>query len=447
MKAIIYTRQSVAKEDSISHELQESACRAHAKAKGYEVIRVETDPGISGLNLKKRKALARALDSVQKGEAKRIIVWRWSRLSRARAHQALLLSQVEEAGGQVESALEPMDTSAAGRFGRDVLLAMAAFESEQKAETWKQAHERRVEKKLPPHGREYFGYVKGREGYAVDPVKAPLLKEAYRMYTQDKVGFKTISGYLNENGCSTDAQAIRKTMDNPFATGRYRFRGEEHEGAHEAIISEAVWRAYQAARKDRADIAPRATASVHLMGGLGVCGECGAAMVKHTTRGRNYYYCTRARKGGNCKGVRANFDDVADKLILWFGKNFNALAAALPPDEVLAQAQETVANAEVARDTAKANISKLLERAVRMGLDDSVIDGTLKGFQAELAAAEEELNKALVIQGSYVPQEDDVMKLYTKWDTMTPYERKAVVGRAVAGVIVMDSERVLIVPK
>lgn len=75
-----------------------------------------------------------------------------------------------------------MDTSAAGRFGRDVLLAMAAFESEQKSETWKQAHSRRADLGPPTHGHKHFGYIKRRDGYDIDPQTAPLLKESYLKY-------------------------------------------------------------------------------------------------------------------------------------------------------------------------------------------------------------------------------------------------------------------------
>lgn len=460
MKAIIYTRQSVAREDSISHEIQENACRAYAKSKGYDVVRVETDPGISGLNLTKRKALARSLDSVNKGEAQRIIVWRWSRLSRSRAHQAKLLSDVETAGGQVESALEPMDSSAAGRFGRDVLLAMAAFESEQKAETWKQAHDRRIAAKLPPHGRQYYGYTKTKDGYEIDPVTAPLLKEAYRMYVQDKVGFKTISNFLNEHGTPAasgtymDAQKVRKTMDNPFATGRYRFGKDAEtkeeiirEGAHKPIITEGMWAAYQQARKDRSETAPRNTSNSHMLGGLAFCYSCGASMVRHTTRGRNYYYCSRARKGGKCEGVKGNWDLVGLELVKWMRQNYAALSASLPSDEVLAKAEEAVQNAEALRDRAKANINDLLSRAVRFNLDDATIEDSLKDFQAELAKAEEDLNQALIIQGNYVAPSTDLERVFRGWLTMTDFEKKAVVHRAVAGVIVLPDNVVRIVPR
>lgn len=453
MKAIIYTRQSVAKEDSISHEIQENACRAHAKAKGYTVLRVETDPGISGLNLTRRKALARTIEAVKSGEAQRVIVWRWSRLSRSRTHQAFLLSELETAGGQVESALEPMDSSAAGRFSRGVMLEMAAFESEQKAETWKQAHERRDALKLPPHGRQYFGYTKTKTGYEVDPATAPLLKEAYRMYTQDKVGFDTISRYLNAEAASSpsgtyiDAQSIRKTMDNPFSTGRYRFRGELKEGAHEAIITDGMWAAYQQARKDRSAVAPRATSNSHMLGGLAFCHLCGASMVRNTTRGTNYFYCSRQRKGGNCKGVSANWDRVGLELVKWMSKNYAAMASALPSDEVLAKAEEAVQNAEAARDRAKANINDLLTRAVRFNLSDATVEEPLKAFQAELAKAEEDLNQALIVQGSYVAPSSDLERVFKGWQTMDAFEKKAVVHRAVAKVIVHPENVVEIVPR
>lgn len=48
-RAVIYVRQSVARVDSISLELQESACREYARNRGYTVTHVCADCGVSGL--------------------------------------------------------------------------------------------------------------------------------------------------------------------------------------------------------------------------------------------------------------------------------------------------------------------------------------------------------------------------------------------------------------
>lgn len=37
-QAIIYARQSISREESISLELQESACRQYAEQHGYEIV-------------------------------------------------------------------------------------------------------------------------------------------------------------------------------------------------------------------------------------------------------------------------------------------------------------------------------------------------------------------------------------------------------------------------
>ncbi len=56
-RALIYVRQSVAREDSISLELQEKACRDHARTRGYAIVDVIADPGVSGLQFSRRPGI------------------------------------------------------------------------------------------------------------------------------------------------------------------------------------------------------------------------------------------------------------------------------------------------------------------------------------------------------------------------------------------------------
>lgn len=461
-RAIIYTRQSVAKEDTISHEIQENAGRAYAENKGYQVLRVETDPGISGLNLSRRKALARSLESIKDKEAEVLIVWRWSRLSRSRLHQAKLLSDVEEYGGRIESALEPMDSSAAGRFGRDVLLAMAAFESEQKSETWQQAHERRVIDKLPTHGHRYFGYTKTRSGYQKDPVTAPLLREAYALYIAGS-GYTKIAKYLNDAGALTvrgnswDKDMVRKMMNNNFCTGQFTYKrpkvdGEDqgHEtikGAHEAIISMGTWDTYRQKVADRPNTAPRHTASSWALAGLVFCGRCGNGMVKNRSGNNTYLFCSKRRKGGTCIGVTEHMDYVDQTFLTWFGTNAKRIAEAMPGEEVLVAAETAVRDAEALSRYAQENINRLLDRAVRLDLSDSVIAPALAGFKDDLATAEEELRKARVVLGEYTPPISDVDAVIRGLEGMDAAEFKAIVQKVLAGVVVLPNNLLLFVPR
>lgn len=412
-RAIIYTRQSVHREESISHELQEVACRQYAERKGYDVVRVETDPGISGLNLNKRKALARTLEGVKSGEAQVVLVWRWSRLSRNRLHFALLFSEIEEAGGRVESALEPADDTAAGRFSRGVLLEMAAFESEQKSESWKEAHASRLAKGLPPQGRQKFGYLKEGGAFVVDPATAPLVKEAYRRYLAG-VGFPSIaqwwtdSGALNPLGAQWDKQSVQRTLDNPFNAGLIRYKGVDRPGAHESLISEGEWAAYLKKRAERAKLAPRTKDSDWAFSGLVVCGKCGAAMVRNSTRGRVYVMCARHRRKGACTGMSAKYSRVNMAVYGWLNARKDAWAAALPPETEAQDAERAVLDARAALEKAEGAVSDLLRRAVVLGLSDAEVYEVLGELRAEVARAQESLAEALAAQATLTPAADVV---------------------------------------
>lgn len=130
-RAVIYVRQSTHKEESISLELQETACREYCIRMGYVVVEVIPDPGITGRTWIKRAGVQKAMACVENGDAEIIVLWRWSRLSRRRLHWAVATDRIETIGGRIESATEPVDTAtAAGKFARGMLGEVAAFESE-----------------------------------------------------------------------------------------------------------------------------------------------------------------------------------------------------------------------------------------------------------------------------------------------------------------------------
>ena len=171
MIADLYLRQSRARDDSISLEIQEAECRAHCARRGYDVGRVVVDEGVSGYrDWRERPNFGQLLD----GDAEVLVVYRWSRLSRRRLDQAQLIDTLERAGKRVESAVEPVDPSTAGgRLGRDQMLLIAAYESDVKSEQWKEALNRRSANGLPKNGLPRFGYVKDGKAFVPDPVTGP----------------------------------------------------------------------------------------------------------------------------------------------------------------------------------------------------------------------------------------------------------------------------------
>lgn len=288
-RAVLYLRQSVSREESISLELQETAGRAHAEQHGYDVVAVESDPGISGRTWS-RPAVQRVMAMIEAKEADVIVLWKWSRLSRSRLDWAVAADKVDNAGGRIESATEPLDVSTStGRLARGMLTEFAAFESERIGDTWKEAHARRVSQGRPANGKPRFGYTHTRDaGFVPDPVSGPILAEAYRRYTAGESFYslnhwfndgptKPVTGYGPQTNGLWSSRTLRRVMDNGFAAGYFIRHGERIRGTHEPLITPTEWDEYQVRREARR-ITRSGENSEYLLTSLVFCKLCGSGM-------------------------------------------------------------------------------------------------------------------------------------------------------------------------
>lgn len=304
-RAVIYLRQSSYREESISLELQEIACRDYCDRMGYSVTAVEADPGISGRTWK-RPAVQRVMAAIEARDADVVILWRWSRLSRSRKDWALAIDRADLAGGRIESATEPLDTAtASGRFARGVMTEYAAFQSEQIGEQWEEVRQRRLSLGLPASGRLPYGWRWDAGKVAPNPEQTPYVIEMYRRYLAGD-GAATIAAWLNTEGVPgpnggpwTRVRPLT-VLDSPIHAGLIPYRGKVHPGAHEAIIDRGTWDTYQAERAARRATGAKPRTYEHLLSALVHC-ECGARMhgKGSITGGRWYggYLCSDTLNG------------------------------------------------------------------------------------------------------------------------------------------------------
>ncbi|TDW30981.1 recombinase family protein [Cryobacterium psychrophilum] len=278
-RAILYLRQSTYREESISLELQETAGRDHCAKHGYVVVGVEADPGISGRTWK-RPAVVRVMDMIESKQADVVVLWRWSRLSRSRKDWALAVDRIEVAGGKIESATEPNDVSASGRFARGVMTELSAFESERIGEQWREVHVNRVSRGLPS-GRLPWGWSSHERGVAQNPEQAPAIPQLYDLYLSG-LGSRQLAAWLEQNGYRTyygkpswSHSTVTAILDSPFHSGQITYRGELFPGGHEGLITVKKFQQYQAMRVERAD--ERAPRISYLLSGLMKC-ACGGTM-------------------------------------------------------------------------------------------------------------------------------------------------------------------------
>lgn len=452
-RAILYKRQSTYREESISLELQEQADRDYCERHGYLVAHVIEDAGVSGLKWEKRPGIQEVLRLLRDGEADVVVVYRWSRLSRHRLHQALALDAIERAGARVESATEPFDTeTAAGGFGRDVLLAAAHYEAQLKGEQWREAHERRLAKGLPSRGGPRFGYVRAGDTYLPDPATGPLLAGMYADYL-DGTGFVTIAKRLNQAGVTTisggvwSSERVADVLDSGFGGGQLAIGKRRNityrPGAQQPVIDPDVWEAYREARDSRRGAPGSNRPPVYPLSGLLRCGDCGSSM--HATalgRETGYgYMCGRWAKTGQGRCVTVSRAKAERVVQQWLAVLAGEIEQSAAREEVRA-ARQLVARTD-ATDLRR-QILRLDGRMTKLtaGWTDGLVsDREYASTRDELAAQREVLverardaeAKSKTLQQPAGPV---VTALLESWDTSPPAALRDLLGVVIARVVV-----------
>jgi len=195
MKAVGYARVSTTQQadEGVSLEAQQARISAYCVAQGLELVHVFTDAGLSGKRADNRPALQQALDAVcETGGI--LVIYSLSRLSRSVADTLQIAEQLRDAGAELASLSERIDTSSAGgRMIFTMLSAFSAFERELTAERTSAALQF---KKLQGErtGTVPYGFSLAADGVQLVPV--PEQQQAIQLIQQ-----------LREAGCSYRAIA------------------------------------------------------------------------------------------------------------------------------------------------------------------------------------------------------------------------------------------------
>lgn len=119
----------------------------------------------------------------------------------------------EASGGRLESLTEPVGTTTStGRFTREMLAELTAFESERIGDTWRETHRRRQSLGLPHSGAPRLGYIYdvAAKSYSPDPDTAPVLRDLYRKYAGGE-GCEALADLLLSIGVTSPTTRTRWT--------------------------------------------------------------------------------------------------------------------------------------------------------------------------------------------------------------------------------------------
>lgn len=339
--AAIYARVSSDRQKEEQTIASQTAALIEFSRKGEYTVPDEwvfQDEGYSGATLV-RPGLERVRDLATEGQIENVLIYSPDRLSRKYAYQVLLIEEFARHGVEVVFIKSPRATTPEEQLMLQFQGMIAEYERAQIAERTRRGKRYRAKTGSlnvlsgAPYG---FRYVKKTEAsasyYEIIEQEAEVVRKVFELYTASGVSIGAISKNLNEHEIPTRKKTSRwerstvwGMLRNPAYKGlacfgkteiaprqritrplrqrggfsprgccnRERPRQEWIEIAVPAIISEETFALAEERLEQNKRFSTRRTIEPTLLQGMLVCGECGYAYYRTSTRtskGKIYYY-------------------------------------------------------------------------------------------------------------------------------------------------------------
>ncbi len=190
--AILYTRVSTAEQAASGYSLpqQADALRGVAKAEGYEIVEVVSDPGESGATLA-RPGLDHLRGLVRAGGVDAVLVQDRDRLAREPAYLYILREEFAERGTKIRAMnASSEEETPEGEFGLAVMDQIAKYERAKIRERTGRGRSQRAKQ-----GLVVFGGVRPNYGFRPDPART-----TYEVNKKEMVVVHRIFRHVAEGG-------------------------------------------------------------------------------------------------------------------------------------------------------------------------------------------------------------------------------------------------------
>ena len=269
----------------------------------WEFVKVYTDEGISGTNIKKREGFNNMIDDALAGKIDLIVTKSVSRFARNTVDSLVTVRRLKEKGVEVYFEKENIYTlDSKGELLITIMSSLAQEESRSLSEnvTWGQRKAFSDGKLRLPYSR-FLGYCKGPDGLPqIVPEQAEIVKRIYRLFIGGMTTFavakqltaegiptpggkqnwqpSTIESILRNEKYKGDA-LLQKEFTVDFLTKiKKKNEGEVPqyyvENSHPAIVTPEEWDAAQN-ELDRRKILGRKYSGTGIFASRLVCADCG----------------------------------------------------------------------------------------------------------------------------------------------------------------------------
>jgi site-specific DNA recombinase len=309
LPTVTYGRTSVKRDDKTSHIVQDKRMRSYCETYSLKPVGHFSDVGVTAF--KKdivRPEFERAMEMIESGQAKVLLVWKLDRLTRNVTHFWNIVERLDAAGATFQSVTEPFLNTASPMAKAIVGLFAAMAEEEasgiqERARSW---HQHRRDNRMVPIGARPYGFDRPKKGQSdwvkggslkVNESEAAIIKEvASRVLDGDSL--RGIARELTARGIPTVSgrpwshSTLRTVLLNPTTYGATK---DGKEGCWDSILSLEDGRAIEEILSNPNRVAhiaggKEARKLKHMLPGLITCGRClNQRMVTMShTAGRQY---------------------------------------------------------------------------------------------------------------------------------------------------------------
>jgi site-specific DNA recombinase len=226
-------------------ELQRRAIREYAGERGWELVRIFEDEGVSG-GLEDRAGLAEMFSYLEGEESiSGVLIYKLDRLARDLYIQEHLIKKLEALGKELISTKEP-DLSSDDPMRKAFRQFMGIVAELEKAYITMRLSAGRINK--IKHKQRYagggvaLGYSAKDKDLVVDNTRADIVRRIFQLRRQGR-GLREIARVLNEQGVPTSrggrwhAGTIRYILKNPLYRGNMRYSGVKVKRADLVLLS------------------------------------------------------------------------------------------------------------------------------------------------------------------------------------------------------------------
>jgi site-specific DNA recombinase len=316
MNALIYlrvsTREQASNGDSAegySIPAQREACLKHCADNGWNVADEFVDAGESARS-SDRPNLKAMLVRVAEGDIDALVVHKIDRLARNMEDHVAIRAGLRKAGVALVSVTENIEESASGKLVEGIHALMAEFYSANLAAEVRKGMTQKAKQGQWP-AKAPIGYLNvrepgsGKRGAAkivLDPERALLVREAFRMYATGDYSLAGLQGALQTKGLTSPTArkpgapphvaALATMLQNPFYIGVLEWDGVQYEDKHKPLISRNVFERCQEVLAAHNKAGVRTRRHDHYLKGVLHCAQCGNRLSLTLAKGTYlYFYC------------------------------------------------------------------------------------------------------------------------------------------------------------